>query len=71
MSDSKAGLLPADIETFAKYFSRIKVRDTPDVRRACDLVADIVRKAGPIFVHPTLGNGPVLYDVCRNMWHSL
>ena len=40
----QAGILPADIESFAAGFSRINLRDTKDVRKACDLAMEIVRK---------------------------
>jgi len=41
--DSKSGILPADIEAYAAGFSRIKFKDTADVRKGYDLAMEVVR----------------------------
>ena len=48
----QAGILPADIESFAAGFSRINLKDTKDVRKAYDLATEIVRKASGLQASP-------------------
>merc|ERR1712029_159232 len=50
--DSKAGILPANIVSYAGQFSDIKIKDTEDVRLACDLVEDIVKKVSEVQKDP-------------------
>ena len=43
--DSKAGILPANIEGCASALDKISLNDTPDVRKAMDLSLNLVDKA--------------------------
>jgi len=44
-ADSKAGILPANIEACASAMDKISLNDTPDVRKAMDLSLNLVDKA--------------------------